>query len=221
MDPANFNQPSTNQTGQGAVVGNPNPYDFILNNKKPKRQLIDPNNKQQMYIVTIFGFIILIVLFLILKSVFAGPPVINKTYATDTLQIQQEIVHLSSQPGSGNLNNLNMPSSLTNTNSTIGLVIASEQSSLINYLKLNGISISPNVISLGINANLDNQLVTAFSNGNFNSVFKQLLINEIQKYQGYLSLTYSSSTGTHGKALLKQDYADTKLLLFDLNNTSL
>ncbi len=212
MEPTNINQPVQ-------IPTNPNPYDFILNNKKPHRQLIDPNNKQQMYIVAIIGGIVLIVLFMILKSILSGPPIINMQDVTTTLQTQQEIVHLTNQPGTGNLNSLNMPSSLTNTNSTVGIVVASEQTSLLNYLKLNNIKISPSVIALGINTNLDNQLITAFSNGNFNSFFKQTLINEIQVYQNSLSQTYSSATGSHGKDLLKQDYADSKLLLQALSSS--
>ncbi len=210
-------QPNNNQPTQSPL--NSNPYDFILNNKKPHRQLIDPNNKQQMYVVAIFGGIVLIILFMILKSIFAGPPIMNMQDVTRTLQIQQEIVHLTTQPGSGNLNNLNMPSTLTNTNATIETVITSEQTSLLSYLKLNNIKISAAVISLGVKTGLDAELVTAFSNGNFSTFFKQTLINEIQSYQNSLLQTYSSATGSHGKALIKQDYADTKLLLQALGNS--
>lgn len=219
MEPNNpypqYNPPTNNQQ----PVSGPNPYDFILNSSGTKKKFFRTNNTQNNFYLVIFGLVGLIVLLFVLSSVFSSPPLINTVDVTNTLQVQQEIIHLTSFPTNNNVTSPDISDSLNYSNSTVGIVIASQQSALISYLKGINIVINSSTIALGISNKLDNQLSTALSGGNFDSIFKQDLINQINIYKTSLATTFSTSRGIHGKALLSNDYKSLSLLLNALNQS--
>ncbi len=192
---------------------NSNPYDFILNNSKSKNPIFNFSNKRQLFILLSVGLIFFIIIFAVINSIFAGKPAIDINSYTRTIQIEQEIVHLTSEPGTSTLTGVNLGYDLTNSNSTINLVINSQEQQLLAYLKQNGYSLSQSTVNLGLNTSVDNALVAAYGNGNFNTVFQQELLSQLNYYQQSLNTTFKLSTGINGKKLLSQFYAQNTQLI--------
>lgn len=182
-----------------------NPYDFILNNNQTKKT-INFQNKRSILLLFSGGAVFIIIIIIVLSSIFAGPAVININSYTKTLQDQAEIVHLTSEVMNNTFGSVGLPVNLNNTTATTNVSLASQQSNMISYLKLNGYTISLATINLGINQSLDKQLTADYSNQTFKSSYQNELTSLLNQYLTDLSTAYKLSTGPKGRIMLKSDY---------------
>jgi predicted outer membrane protein len=156
------------------------------------------------------GTVIIIVFILILKAVVGSGGNINMPSLYAVLGEEQEIINLS-QAGQQSSNQANLNFSYTALGSLI-----TDQSSLINLLKNNGISVSQQQMVLQPSA--DAELNQSQSSGDFDTVYVNIMQNQLKLYETDLSNAYALSNSALLKSYFKQDYNTAVLLLKMLNN---
>lgn len=192
-------------------------YDFILNPQKPRKAgfSLGGASSSKRFIVAGGGFFLLLIFFLILKSLLSSGS-INQSAYLSVLQDQQEILRILTtdlQNQSANINSSNQAFSQT----TI-LSMNSYQASIISYLKTNGITVTPTSLAGKQSSLIDGQLTSAVSATNFNSIFQNIMSQQLLTYNSDLTKAYSSTTGPIGKNILQSQYKGTQLLIRELNN---
>lgn len=190
-------------------------YDFILNPSTKNKMNFD-FSKSKLLVISM-GILILIILFVIFKSLFSNS-VFSKADFLTVVQDQQNIIHVISSDTTTNQEIGLLTPQNQNSVATINLVISSDQQNTLNYLKNNGTVFPLTTINLGINTSLDNQINNSINANNYNSTLDQILTNLLSTYSKDLKLAYSSEHGPKGKALLKTEYKDAYLLNKSLNS---
>lgn len=190
-------------------------YDFILNPPTKNKMNLD-FSKSKLLVISV-GILILIILFVIFKSLFSSS-VFSKADFLTVVQDQQNIIHVISSDTTTNQEVGLLTPQNQDSVATINLVISSDQQNTLNYLKNNGTVFPLATINLGINTSLDNQINNSINANNYNSTLDQILTNLLSTYSKDLKLAYSSEHGPKGKALLKAEYKDAYLLNKNLNS---
>lgn len=189
-----------------------------MNETKPPRRSLLPIGSSPLIRVAVVlgGLLILLVLFLIIKGLFGHS---NIPALVTVAQDQQEIIHLTTNPGQ---QKNGPPASLSvasqNFAITAKLSITSAQSDLIQYMQNNGKKVKPKTLSLKVSKNLDDQLTGAIANNTYDQLFKQTMQNKLGEYEQALKIAYKETKGPKGRTLLSNDYNSAQLLLQQLNS---
>lgn len=217
-------QPDQNINNQPVISGQPMPspdYSFITNPQQNKRSLFSFGgaSKTSRLISVSVGLLILVVVFVIIKNIVTVNP-INKADYLDVINQQQIMLHILTVDLS---NGGQMDLSPTNQNFAITaqLSLATSQAALLNYLRANHQGV--NAIDLQKKINnpaVDNEITAAVSTNGFNQLFSSVMQTQLTLYAQKLSIAYKASTGPKGRALLKQDYSGTQLLIKQLNSVT-
>jgi hypothetical protein len=194
------------------------PYDFIMDAGKPQSKPILPlpglNSTLKR---VVFGFVSLVVLLIILnvaKGLLRGTT--NTAFLFGLVQDQQEIIHITSNANSSGPSQ-GLTTASQNFAATTNASISSAQLAIATALTSTKQKITPVVLNLKVNPQLDTQLTTAGANGTYDQTFQQLMKAQLTTYMNDLNLTYSKTKTKQGQDLLKNDYAQAKLLLTQLN----
>jgi hypothetical protein len=192
------------------------PYDFIMDapktpgNGSPLPQL---NSTPKRAALFVGGLFVLLILFLIIKSLLSGTS--NFTLLVGVAQDQQEILHLTSTVTNASQQQ-NLSAADQNFAATTSASIGSSQTTLATYMAANKHKLNPKTLNLKVSKALDDQLVTAQANGTYDQTFQQILKGRLTSYSSDLSQAYQKTKGSKGRALLASDYSQAKLLLKQL-----
>jgi hypothetical protein len=189
-------------------------YDFILNPQKPQRSVVPSSLLQRVAIIG-GGAVLLLILVTVVVNLLKGSDT-SKPALLSVARQQQELIHLTDTAAS----QVGISSSNSISAVTIQLSISTEQKELLTYLGQNNIKVKPADLALGVSAKTDALITSAVSGGNYNAVFHTTLKDELTTYRQYLVRAYSTVKGPHGRNLIKQDVANTDLLLTQLETNN-
>lgn len=204
------------QNDSPAPIVSDSSYNFILNPDTPKRKfsLNLPTGNLAKVVEGLVGLFILVILFAIVSSLFKSPS--NVPSLLSVLEDQQEIAHIASNA----VQESNISSNNQTFAATANLALSSNSSQLQTYLANNGHKVSSKVLALKVSAATDEVLTNAESAGDFNSTFEQIAKNQLNNYLADLNRAYTSTKGSHGRALLVSFFRQAKLLSAALDNGS-
>jgi hypothetical protein len=208
-------QPPAGQPPAGPA---PHPYDFIMNPEQPSGPkfnlpgLSPGSSMAKKLLYGLGGFMALLILFVIARSIFSGGS--NLQPYVVVAQDQQEIIHLIENIDSKQ----DLPVSTQNFVATASASIASGQAQILSYLTTNKQKVKTDQLNLKINAATDQRLVTAASAGTYSSTFADVMKTELNTYMSDLSTAYKQSSGPKGRALLSSQYDQAGLMLQQLEN---
>ncbi len=193
-------------------------YGFIVQNS-PKKTIFKLNSgslKFKLVVVTV-GFLALLLIFIIIKGLLSTSP-FNKNDFLTVLQDQNNILNIFTQ----DVNSSQIQSAISTNNSNFvseaTLVLGTDQSNILSYLKNNGIVFNTTQLNLGINQSYATELNNSIGSNNLNPTFNQIISSLLTSYKSDLSTCYSAEKGPIGKQILIQDYKDANLLLKMLNS---
>ncbi|HVX24059.1 MAG TPA: hypothetical protein VG992_01820 [Candidatus Saccharimonadales bacterium] len=196
-------------------------YDFIMDPSKGSAHLgAKPSTGvRSRLLIAAGGGIIVIIALLIGVKLFSKPSPLTPVLTAVAKQ-QQELIHLTGD----DLNNNNESQYLSSTHSdfaiTVNASVTSSQSQMLSYMQSNGVDIDTKILAQTFNSSLDDQLTTAVSAGNFDSVFTSLVAQQLKAYQTALQQAYNTVQGPVGRGLLQDDFQQTQLLLTQLASTN-
>jgi hypothetical protein len=201
------------QTAQPqAVAPPPEPYAFITNPQSPKQPSLSLlsllNGKSIMARIAVLGggLVVLLVLFTVVKGLFAGS--FNLTSFLAVLQDQQELIHLTtSSPG-----NQSLSAPYQNFVATTQVTVTSAQGQLSEYLFNNKQKIKPQELYLKVNPITDTQLTNAVASNTYTSTFQQIMSSQLNTYVNDLHQAYLKTSGKKGRAQLTSDFSQALLL---------
>jgi hypothetical protein len=191
-------------------------YDFILNAKQKRGLNLGITSMNRRVVVVIAGFLIFLVFVLIIKNILSGSSVALTDY-TSLLQDQSEIIHIMNTDLMNQSQSTVIDSANQAFSQTALLTMTSYQSSMINYLDKNGVKVSKNTLKANISTQIDSEFSSAQSSNNFNSIFQNVLSQQLATYNANLVKTYSNVKGSAAKNMLLSQYKGTQLLLRELN----
>ena len=192
-------------------------YDFILNPQNPKKSFNISGNSMPKKLFAILSILILLIVgFTIFKNL-TTTKVLSISDLTNVVIEQQKIINLMQNDFTVSSSSNQLNQSQINSITTINLSIASDQKSLINYLKNSSYVINSSTISSVKTTSLDTQISNAAAAGNLTSTYNSIMKSELNNYLNYLSIGYNTTKGPNGKALLKQEYQNANTLLKQLN----
>jgi len=186
---------------------NPNDYAFIMNPAKPtaKTSLFGGGSSKLILVV------IALVIILLLVGAFAllgNRPNPNQQAFLSLSQQQAELIRISSI-GSAE----NDASAKTRTTAlTTNMTVSTDATNLNSYLSKNGTSFKSEQLALGADANASKRLDTSLSTSTFDSVFNEILVAKLEKYQASLQQTYNQVSGDSAKQVLSTSYDHAELL---------
>jgi hypothetical protein len=194
------------------------PYDFIMDaGKQPSKSILPFPSLNSTLKRVIFGVAALFILLIVLnvaKGLLRGTT--NTAFLTAVAQDQQSIIHIT-----GNANLTGAQQGLTtasqNFAATTNASISSTQAAIISVLVSSKPKLTAARLNLKVSQQLDSQLTTAAANGTYDQAFRQAMKAQLTSYMNDLNLTYNKTKGKQGQDLLKNDYAQAKLLLTQLN----
>jgi len=196
------------QQGYSAPPPASNPYDFIVTpGKPPKKKIMGSNDSFVAKLVLIVGgtVILMIVIAVVVNLLIGG-----KTNVTDLIAIaetQQEIIRVATK------NTTATDPTVIGVGLNTQLVLTTQQQKLITYLQTRGAKIGASTLASKKNATTDQQLQQATAANNFDNVFSQINIQELQGYVSSLKTSYINATSTKEKTILATDYNQAQLLL--------
>jgi len=212
MDPNNQQIPKTPSAQQTPPTGqfDSSQFDFIMNPQQaPKKGLLPPMSPKKRKIMFLaFGLIGVLLIFIIGSLLFSGG-----SGATDkVLKVAQEqteiirIAELGKQKASGS--DVKTLAALTSS------VVTTDQTKTVDYLAQQKKKVKDKELSLGKDSKVDSDLSAASANGRFDEVFKQILLEKLNKYADNLKNTFPA-LGTKGKELFDQNYNNVVIILKD------
>lgn len=191
-------------------------YEFIVNPEveQQKRSLL-PANSSLPVKIAIFGggFIVLLILFVVIKGLFAGNSA-APAYVS-VIQDQQEIIHLLANPQQVTT----LPTNTQNFIATANMSLTTSQGDLISYLAKSGKKIKPKELILKVDKSADTQLAAATVAATYDQTFKQVVTSKFTPYMRDLQQAYQQSASETGKNLLNDQFNQAKLLLIQLDAT--
>lgn len=192
-------------------------YDFIFNSGQKKSRLklnLAGKSFTTRIIVVAGGFLFLLIVFLVFKSILSGSS--PATVDFDSIVAEQsQIIHIV------NSDLVNQNTTLNNANQAFSqtalITMNSYRSSLLKFLSANGVKVGSAYLNY-YNKQIDTQFSSAVTSANFNSVFQNVMSQQLINYNNDLIKTYSNVTNNQGRALLQSQYRGIQLLTRELNN---
>ena len=159
------------------------------------------NIKSRLIIVGV-GLLFLIIIIIIALSIISSAGKANNKNFINIVEDQSILLDITNQ-GIASSTDL----STTNSSSTINVVLTSEQSQIISVLSKNGLAINKKQSEYK-SVVLDNSLVTAKSNGTFQSTYISSLQDRLKIYQKNINLAYKGAKNKSEKTILNSLYDD-------------
>lgn len=203
--------PSLNSQQQPLITASP--YDFITDPNIPKKSapslpgIPGLGSGLGRAIAVLALLLVLMIIFAVAKSALSGSS--NGPALLAVSQDQVEILHITTNA----LQESDLSSSNQPLTSTIKVVLSSNNYQLSAYLSRIGDKFSQAQMNLKVSTLTDQTLKTAESSGDFNPTFDQTLATQLKAYMTDMNTAYGLTSGVNGKAMLKTDFADAKLIL--------
>lgn len=189
-------------------------YDFILNSGKKKRSFnLGGGLSVTRLIVVVGGFLVLLIIILAFKSFLSGTSPVTADF-DQIVEEQSEIIHVinsDEQNQNGTLSSANQAFS-----ETALLTMTSYETSMVNFLSKNGVKVGSGYTNYYSKA-VDNEFASAQTSVDFNSVFINVMSQQLITYNNDLTKTYSNVTSAAGRSILQSQYKGTQLLIRELN----
>lgn len=201
MDPNQQPQyPTTNPGGQ---------YDFILNPTPHKRGLslhLGGNFAMKLLFIAGGALAVVIILVVVLSLFTSG----SSTAAdlTNLAETQNELIHIATE-SSGNT----VQQTTQNLAMNVLLISSSQQQSVLQALKKDGVKLSTKQLKIKESVAVDQQLTNAQSTSDYDTVFIQIIQNQLQSYESLLKQLNGQTKSTTEKSLTFTYYQQTQLLL--------
>ncbi len=164
------------------------------------------NIKSRLIIVGV-GSLFLIIIIIVALSIISSAGKANNKNFINIVEDQSILLDITKQ-GIASSTDL----STTNSSSTINVVLTSEQSQIISVLSKNGLAINKKQSEYK-SVVLDNSLVTAISNGTFQSTYINSLQDRLKIYQKNINLAYKGAKNKSEKTILNSLYDDSTKFL--------
>lgn len=182
------------------------PYNFILNPVKPKRQLLPVGHSpRQRWLFLAIAAGGLLCLLMIAYSLLTGGSSTTADLRTIAKQ-QNELARVASL-AQGKTRSANLATFAKTTQTTM----TSAQSQVTTYLATKHVKLSTKDYQKATDSSIDKKLTSADLAGQFDETFAKQLGGMLQAYQSQLEKTYKASKSPKDQALLKDLYqqADT------------
>lgn len=184
------------------------PYGFITNPPpQPKGLPIVPNDpfKRRLFML-LGGVVLLVIIIVILSSLFSGGKSVNKNLLS-IAQSQQEIIRLNGSH-QDDLNSSKLKNFAANASATL----TSQQQQLIDLLSQYGGKADDDNLILKQSAASDEQLASAVSSNTLDTVYVQIMRQQLTDYQAELQSTYDLTNNPETQDLIQTLYDSSGLL---------
>jgi hypothetical protein len=209
MDPNNIPPPTPNPQIPPNGQFDSSQFDFIMNPGKPQKPSLIPGGpKVKMIVIGLGVTTIVIILLVVIISLFSGGDSTTEALVKIAQQ-QNEIVRVSEE-GAKKAGGEKTKKLAT----TVNLTVTTDQNSMVAYLAKQKRKVKPKELKLLTNKKTDAELAAASSNGRFDEVFTQIMLEELTEYQASLKSSYNS-VGTKGKDVVNKSYENVTLILKD------
>lgn len=191
-----------------------NPYNFILTSPKaaPNKPYLPKTNSKKGRIVVIGALVVVLLFGFMIVSALLNKPNPNTTNLLSLAQTQHELNRVATA-GLQQLSN----QGLRNNAATVGLTVLTHQNKTVSYLTSQKLKVTVAELGLKKNNATDTQLTTASQDNTYDTAFGQIMQRQLVSYATTLSTDYNKVTGPNAKAILRQQFSDTKMLLAQLN----
>ncbi len=193
----------------------PNPqnggqFDFIMGNA-PKASRPVRSGGGKTWVVVLIGAVVVIGLLWLILSLVTGGGGSSKTAPLVSLaQTQTEIARVAKSANDSNqLRSQDVKNFAQNTQ----LSMQTDEQSMVDLLKKNGVSLKDKQLALKQNSQTDSTLKAALGSDTYDSTFVSLMQTQLQSYQTALQQAYSTATSQTEKKLLSDDFNHVNLLL--------
>mgnify|MGYP007083597512 CR=1 FL=1 len=209
------NSPPQPQLPQNLPSGqfNSNQFDFIMNPQKPQKPSLLPGGPKIKMVILGLGIVtVVIVLLAIILGVFSSGDATTEALVKISQQ-QTEIIRIATdgnkKAGSEKTRKLASMTSMT---------IATDQQNMLSYLAKQKRKVKPKELNLLVDKKTDTKLAAASSNGRYDEVFTQILLEQLTQYQTALKSNFNS-VGDKGKDVLNKSYDNVTLIINDNKTT--
>lgn len=195
--------------------------DFSFMNQQPKSKLnlpISTNSRVGRIVIVVAGFILLIILYVILKAVLADPA-FNKTDYLNVVERQQEMIHILTVDITSS-NAVNLTLGEQNFVETASLTLASTQTNTLNFMANNGYKINPSSLSNIYSTSVDSAVQSSEATNSLPNEFQTIMQVQLDNYLTDLKAAYNNTRVTNGKILLNSEYSNGELLIKSLSSQS-
>lgn len=212
MDPNNLPLPSSSPQIPPSGQHDASQFDFIMNPQQPqKKSLIPGGPKTRMVIVGLIIATVVIILLAVVLSMFNSGDSTTEALVKIAQQ-QNEIIRIADdgtkKAGSTEAKKLATMSYMT---------IKTDQNNLISYLAKQKRKVKAKELGLLVDKKTDSSLATASSNGRYDEIFTQIIIEQLKNYQSSLQ-NASTNVGKNGKEILAKSYENVNLIIKDNSN---
>lgn len=184
-----------------------NPYEF-LNAPLPTNAGSSGDKKKRIIIVAVVGSIILMLIAIILSLALGSGPS-NKTELLSLAKQQNELIRIAELGAQKS-----HESQAKNLAIITKLTLTTDQQPLINALKAQKLTITPQDLSSGKNTKTDEALTAAEQANRFDEVFITTMQQQLTTYQKSLKQAYDNpATGKKLKATLDSQYRNASLII--------
>ncbi|GAC1390551.1 MAG: hypothetical protein NVSMB46_00500 [Candidatus Saccharimonadales bacterium] len=201
-------QPSPTPPPLMQQPNNPNPYDFIFEQKNTKRRsVLNGKSQKARLLIVIGGIVLLLIIGLIISSLLGGGTTAT-TQLESVVSQQQEIIRIAELcTKNGKTQNV------INFCYTTDLTIKSDQKIIIGRLAKQKIKLNVKQLAASHSAQTDVLLTQAGQNNNYDSVIIQVLHEKITSYQTTLHATYALVNNLTTKKVLSDAFNSSVTLL--------
>lgn len=152
--------------------------------------------------------LILVILIVVIASLLSSGGDSGTKQMVGLAQRQQEIARVAdtgyTDISGQSVRNFTMASKLT---------MQSDETLLTNYLKQNGVKVSPKELARGANSSSDAAIENAKATGSVDDTVQKLLTEQLESYRATIQQIYGNSQNANTMALLNQLYTNADLLL--------
>ena len=184
------------------------PYGFITNPQStPKRRINFGNTPRQRIIIVGVGFILLIIIFIVLSSLFSRASNAQKDRLIELAQTQTEIIRIASLADKES-SDINTRALAINTK----LTLETDLQETNKFLAKRAVKLKNKTLKLKQDEKTDKTLEEAAANNQFDNTFVLLLQDQLDNYRGLVKSAYEEG-GRSEKQALRQNYDELALLL--------
>jgi len=193
-----------------------NSYDFIMNPQKPPKQRkfgIGRNSSLGMLLgLIVGGAVLFMIVVAVVLSMFSSNSA--GVSLTGIAQTQNELIRVADQGVRGSVRQ-----TTKNLAVTIQYGLTTQQKQTIAYMARTGVSIAEKELALKQNATTDQRLASAKTTSTFDSVFAEIMQEQLTAYADSVRQLHNTTTNKTEKELLGTYYEQTQLLISQIPYT--
>jgi len=167
-------------------------------------------------VIVAAGFILLIILYLIIKALLANPVINNSDYLVVT-ERQQEMIHILTVDITSSNVGILTPAE-QNFVATASLTLGNAQTNTLNFMAKNGDKVNQSSLSNVYSTAVDSDLQNSINTNTLQVEFQTVMQTQLNNYLTNLNAAYSSTKVASGKSLLQSEYKTGQLLIKSLNS---